>query len=50
MFGGEYDPPLAPQRFVPGYIVLSYFVSFLGSLSTLELLQRRTSQRGLYNW
>ncbi|PWW78923.1 hypothetical protein C7212DRAFT_275219 [Tuber magnatum] len=50
MFDGEYNPPLAPQRFAAGYIILSYFVSFLGSLSTLELLQRRTSQRGLYNW
>ncbi|CUS14729.1 unnamed protein product [Tuber aestivum] len=50
MLAGEYDPPLAPQRFAAGYIILSYFVSFLGSLSTLELLQRRTSHRGLYNW
>ncbi|KAG0633380.1 hypothetical protein HOY80DRAFT_630626 [Tuber brumale] len=50
MFSGKYDPPLAPQRFAAGYIILSYFVSFLGSLSTLELLQRRTSQRGLHNW
>lgn len=41
---------MAPMRFTPGLIALSYFVSFVGSISTLELLQRRTSLRGLYNW
>lgn len=40
----------APQAFAPGHIALSYMVSFIGSLSTVELLQRRTSMRGLYNW
>lgn len=40
----------APQAFTPGHIALSYMVSFIGSLSTVELLQRRTSTRGLYNW
>lgn len=32
------------------YIVLSYFVSIVGSLTTLELLHRRTSSHGCYNW
>lgn len=40
----------APQAFAPGHIALSYMVSFIGSLSTVELLQRRTSMRGIYNW
>jgi NO-binding membrane sensor protein with MHYT domain len=33
-----------------GFIVLSYLVSLVGCITTLELLQRRTSRRGLYNW
>ena len=33
-----------------GYILLSYFVSFSGAWTALELLHRRTSARGLYNW
>ncbi|PGH05616.1 hypothetical protein AJ80_08308 [Polytolypa hystricis UAMH7299] len=34
----------------PGLIVLSYFVSFIGCVTTLELLHRRTARFGLYNW
>jgi len=41
---------IAPKRYDAGYIALSYFVSLVGSLSTLQLLQLRTSGRGLYNW
>lgn len=33
----------------PGFVVLSYFISLVGSLCTLELLIRRTSNRGLTN-
>ncbi|EXJ84342.1 hypothetical protein A1O3_05009 [Capronia epimyces CBS 606.96] len=33
-----------------GHIVLSYVTSLLGCITTLELLQRRTSTRGAYNW
>ncbi|KIX08420.1 uncharacterized protein Z518_03076 [Rhinocladiella mackenziei CBS 650.93] len=33
-----------------GYIVLSFFTSLIGCITTLELLQRRTSTRGAYNW
>lgn len=40
----------APQAFSPGLIALSYIISYVGSLSTVELLQRRTSRRGAYNW
>lgn len=32
-----------------GFIVLSYLIAFVGSLCTLELLIRRTSNRGLSN-
>ncbi|EXJ78586.1 hypothetical protein A1O1_08987 [Capronia coronata CBS 617.96] len=32
-----------------GHIVLSYVTSLLGCITTLELLQRRTSTRGAYN-
>ncbi|EJT45999.1 hypothetical protein A1Q1_05545 [Trichosporon asahii var. asahii CBS 2479] len=37
------------QEMTPGFIVLSYFISLVGSLCTLELLIRRTSNRGLSN-
>jgi NO-binding membrane sensor protein with MHYT domain len=40
----------APRNYSPGYIALSWSVSLVGSLSTLELLHLRTSGRGLYNW
>ncbi|MCJ1308354.1 hypothetical protein MMC25_002007 [Agyrium rufum] len=33
-----------------GFIVLSYFVSVVGSWTALELLHKRTSRNGLYNW
>jgi len=33
-----------------GFIVLSYIVSLTGCATTLELLHRRTSRFGLYNW
>lgn len=41
---------IAPRHYDAGYVALSYFVSLVGSLSTLQLLQLRTSGRGLYNW
>jgi NO-binding membrane sensor protein with MHYT domain len=33
-----------------GYVVLSFFTSLIGCLTTIELIQRRTSKRGAYNW
>ncbi|MCJ1467821.1 hypothetical protein MMC07_006446 [Pseudocyphellaria aurata] len=33
-----------------GYVILSYLVSFTGCWTALELLHRRTSARGMYNW
>ncbi|KAL8817006.1 MAG: hypothetical protein Q9223_004076 [Gallowayella weberi] len=38
------------HHYNPGYIVLSYFVSFVGCWTALRLLHRRTSHRGYYNW
>jgi NO-binding membrane sensor protein with MHYT domain len=40
----------AAVHYNAGFIVLSYFVSLVGCITTLELLHRRTSRRGLYNW
>ena len=37
------------QRFAPGFIVLSYLIAVIGSLCTLELLIRRTSNAGWRN-
>ncbi|KAL4919810.1 hypothetical protein BDW62DRAFT_34089 [Aspergillus aurantiobrunneus] len=36
--------------YLPGYIILSYVVSAMGCATTLELLHRRTSTKGVYNW
>lgn len=33
-----------------GFIVLSYFVSLIGCTTALELLHRRTSRHGAFNW
>jgi NO-binding membrane sensor protein with MHYT domain len=33
-----------------GYVVLSFFTSLIGCLTTIELLQRRKSTLGAYNW
>lgn len=34
----------------PGLVVLSYVVSWIGAWTTLELINKRTAGRGLYNW
>jgi NO-binding membrane sensor protein with MHYT domain len=36
--------------YLPGFIVLSYVISVMGCITTLELLHRRTSTAGFYNW
>ncbi|RFU36173.1 hypothetical protein B7463_g155, partial [Scytalidium lignicola] len=38
------------KRVSPGYVVLSYVISYIGALTTLELINRRTATRGLFNW
>ncbi|KAK5653669.1 hypothetical protein OQA88_8699 [Cercophora sp. LCS_1] len=39
-----------PDTYTPGVVVLSYVVSLIGSASTLELINRRTSRKGIYNY
>ena len=39
-----------PVSYDAGYVVLSFFTSLVGCVTTLELLNRRTSTRGAYNW
>ncbi|RKF63074.1 putative mhyt domain signaling protein [Erysiphe neolycopersici] len=41
---------IVSRRFASGFIILSYFISYIGSWATLELISRRTSNSGLYNW
>src|SRR5438045_1307552 len=41
---------IVPRAFSVGYVVLSYVLSYIGAWTTLELINRRTSGRGLYNW
>lgn len=43
-------PPLVEYRYNAGYIALSYLVSLAGCWTALELLNRRTSTRGVHNW
>jgi hypothetical protein len=50
---GDHDDlvgKIASRAFEPGFVVLSYVVSYIGALTTVELLHRRTSRRGWYNW
>jgi NO-binding membrane sensor protein with MHYT domain len=44
------DEPMTPVSYEAGLIVLSFVVSVIGCITTVELLQRRTSTKGLYNW
>ncbi|KAI0451826.1 DAO-domain-containing protein [Xylaria acuta] len=45
----QYQGHLVPRSFNPGFVVLSFIVSFIGAVSTLELLNRRTSHNGFIN-
>ncbi|KAH8897836.1 hypothetical protein GQ53DRAFT_637355 [Thozetella sp. PMI_491] len=40
---------LVPRSFNPGFVTLSYVVSLIGSASTLELINRRTAPKGVFN-
>ncbi|CAI4213042.1 unnamed protein product [Parascedosporium putredinis] len=44
-----YEGHIVPRSFNAGYVALSYVVSFIGAMSTLELINRRTAPRGLFN-
>ncbi|KAB5583340.1 hypothetical protein GE09DRAFT_1247614 [Coniochaeta sp. 2T2.1] len=45
----QWDGHVVPRSFNPGFVTLSYVVSLIGALSTLELINRRTSPRGKLN-
>ncbi|KAH8652810.1 hypothetical protein BGZ60DRAFT_420285 [Tricladium varicosporioides] len=46
----NWEGQIVPRAFSAGYVVLSYLVSYVGAWTTLELINRRTAGRGLYNW
>jgi hypothetical protein len=46
----ELEGHIIPRSFHAGFVILSYFVSFIGALTTLELIHCRTATKGLYNW
>ncbi|KAL8368614.1 hypothetical protein RB599_004167 [Gaeumannomyces hyphopodioides] len=45
----QWHGQLVPWSYQPGFAVLSYVVSFIGAVTTLELIQRRTAQMGRLN-
>jgi NO-binding membrane sensor protein with MHYT domain len=45
----EYQGHIVPQSYNVGFVALSFVVSLVGAGSTLELINRRTGLRGLYN-
>ncbi|KAI0802295.1 hypothetical protein GGR55DRAFT_683390 [Xylaria sp. FL0064] len=45
----RYQGHFVPRSFNPGFVILSFLVSLIGSISTLELINRRTSRNGLFN-
>lgn len=40
---------VVPRSFNAGFVTLSYVVSLIGAIATLELLNRRTAPKGLVN-
>ena len=45
----QYEGQIVPRSFNAGFVALSYVVSLIGALSTLELINRRTSPKGKFN-
>lgn len=45
----QYRGHIVPQSYNPGFVALSYVVSLVGAASTLELINRRTGFKGLFN-
>ncbi|ERT01057.1 hypothetical protein HMPREF1624_02294 [Sporothrix schenckii ATCC 58251] len=45
----EWQGKIVPQSFNGGFVTLSYIVSFIGAACTLELLNRRTAIKGVFN-
>lgn len=40
---------IVPRSFSAGFVTLSYIVSLIGAVSTLELINRRTAPKGKIN-
>lgn len=45
----QYQGHVVPQSYNAGFVALSYLVSLVGAASTLELMNRRTGFRGVFN-
>ncbi|CAK7202061.1 hypothetical protein SEUCBS139899_004781 [Sporothrix eucalyptigena] len=45
----EWQGKIMPQSFNGGFVTLSYIVSLIGAASTLELINRRTAIKGIFN-
>ena len=45
----QYQGHIVPQSYNAGFVALSYLVSLVGAASTLELMNRRTGFRGIFN-
>ncbi|KAI6776948.1 hypothetical protein HG530_000893 [Fusarium avenaceum] len=45
----RYQGHIVPQSYNAGFVALSYVVSLVGAASTLELINRRTGLRGIFN-
>ncbi|UNI22216.1 hypothetical protein JDV02_008125 [Purpureocillium takamizusanense] len=45
----QYADQLVPYDFNAGFVCLSYAISLIGTSTTLELIRRRTSHRGVHN-
>ncbi|KAI5923825.1 FAD dependent oxidoreductase-domain-containing protein [Camillea tinctor] len=45
----QYEGEIVPRAFKAGFVILSFVVSLIGAISTLELINRRTSRNGLLN-
>ncbi|KAF4333151.1 signaling ykoW [Fusarium beomiforme] len=45
----EYQNHIVPQSYNAGFVILSYIVSLVGAVSSLELMSRRTGFRGPFN-
>ena len=46
---GHYGGHIVPQSYNAGFVALSFVVSLVGAGSTLELINRRTGSKGLFN-
>lgn len=45
----QWNGQVVPRSFNAGFVALSYVVSFIGAASTLELINRRTAPKGIFN-